>query len=115
MSAPSAQVLLQYLIYSHMLARRLWCRLRASARYLETPASKLSSTAIEASDELKAQVFLSLIRKRGHLVAYLDPLRRGNGGPWKGFGEHQSGSRRAPSQVVLTVQADNTPGHTTWN
>lgn len=96
-----------------MFARRFWCGLRASAQYLEIPASKLSSTAIEASDELKAQVFLSLIRKRGHLVAYLDPLRRGNGGPWKGFGEQQSGSRHGPSQDLLTVHGEYTPGHMT--
>lgn len=48
--------------------------------------------AAHASDEVKAQTLLSLVRKRGHLVARLDPLRRGDGGPWKGWGQFGSGS-----------------------
>jgi 2-oxoglutarate dehydrogenase complex dehydrogenase (E1) component-like enzyme len=53
----------------------------------------------QASDAAKAQSLLSLIRSRGHLVACLDPLRRGDGGPWRG--PLDTGSRCALAYIKL--------------
>ena len=38
----------------------------------------------ELHDHRKFAVLMSLFRRRGHLIADLDPLSRGTRGPWKG-------------------------------
>jgi hypothetical protein len=46
---------------------------------------QLSAAALEDElhDHRKFFALLSLFRRRGHLIADLDPLRRGSRGPWK--------------------------------
>lgn len=45
------------------------------------PTSQLED---ELHDHRKFFALLSVFRRRGHLIAQLDPLTRGTGGPWKG-------------------------------